>query len=223
MAENRENGQKAFLETETGTKLACLFNPDKFEVSMESSWEGTQVPGQQAPTQRYGGGQSGSISGLELMFDTTSTGKSVTSYTDELTKLMKVDTELPGYDPAKLNGRPPWVKFHWGRFHSFKAVVTRLSLSFVYFSAEGEPLRARATLDLTQFEEEADWPRQNPTSGTPAPARSHQLQPGETLDRVAAHYYDDPTAWRELARANGIRDPFEVRAGSQLNIPTLER
>ena len=78
-------------------------------------------------------------------------------------------------------------------------------------------------MDLTQFEQEEDWPRQNPTSGTPAPARSHQLQPGETLDRVAAHYYDDPTAWRELARANGIRDPFEVRAGSQLNIPTLER
>ncbi len=223
MAATRQNGQKAYLQTETGTKLPCLFNPEKLEITLSSTWEGRQVPGQQAPTQRYGGGQSGTISGLELLFDTTSTGESVTAYTDELTKLLKIDTDLPGYDPAKLNGRPPWVKFHWGKFHSFKAVVTRLSLSFVYFSADGEPLRARASLDLTQFEEEADWPRQNPTSGTPAPARSHQLQPGETLDRVAARYYDDPTAWRELARANGIRDPFAVQPGSQLAIPTLER
>ncbi|MFP4311612.1 MAG: LysM peptidoglycan-binding domain-containing protein, partial [Nitriliruptoraceae bacterium] len=214
---------KAFLETETGTRLPCLFNPERFEISLESSWEGTQVPGQQAPSQRYAGGQSGSISGLELLFDTTATGETVTAYTDELTKLMKIDTELPGYDPAKANGRPPWVRFHWGRFHSFKAVATRLSLSFVYFSPEGEPLRARATLDLKQFEEEADWPRQNPTSGTPAPARSHQVQPGETLDRVAARYYDDPTAWREIARANGIRDPFAVSPGRQLSIPTRER
>jgi len=216
------NDQKAYLETETDERIPCLFNPEQLEITLKTSWSGDARPGQQTPQLTFGGGESGTLS-VELFFDTTHTGDPVTDYTDELTKLLKIDTDLPGYDPAKLNGRPPWVKFHWGRFHSFKAVVTSLSLSFVYFSPEGEPLRARASLDLTQFEEEADWPRQNPTSGTPAPARSHQLQPGETLDRVAARYYDDPTSWRELARANGIRDPFAVQPGSQLTIPTLER
>lgn len=220
MSRPPSNDQKAYLQTETGTRLPCLFNPEKLEIVLENTWEGTQVPGRQTPSQLFGGGQSGRIDGLELLFDTTSTGDPVTDYTDELIKLLRIDETLPGYDAASHNGRPAWVRFHWGRFHSFRAVVTKLALSFTYFSATGEPLRARAIIDLTQFEQEADWPRQNPTSGTPKPARSHVVQPGETLDRIAARHYDDPTAWRRLADANGIRDPFEVRPGTRVDVPT---
>ena len=213
--------QKAFLQTETGTKLPCLFNPEKLSIGLATSWSGEQIPGQQTPSLRYGGGESGSLD-VELFFDTTSDGKPVTKYTDELVKLLKIDTRLPGYSEEAQNGRPPWVKFHWGKFHSFKAVITSLDLQFVYFSQAGEPLRAHATLSMLQYEQEDDWPRQNPTSGTPKPARSHQVQPGETLDRIAARYYGDATRWRRLAEANGIRDPFDVAAGRVVDVPTLE-
>lgn len=182
----------------------------------------TNVPGQQAPQQRFSGGGAGSISGLDLLFDTTAKGTPVTEYTDKLMKLMRIDPSLPGYDENRHNGRPPWVKFHWGKFHSFKCVITQLNVSYTYFSSTGEPLRARAGLTLTQYEDEENWPRQNPTSGTPAPARSHLVQPGETLDRIAASHYDDPTNWRRLAAANGIKDPFAVRAGERVDVPTLE-
>ena len=141
-----QNDQKAYLQTETGTKLPCLFNPASFELTLESAWDGVRAPGRQAPTQFYEGGRAGRIDNLELMFDTTATGDPVTDYTDQLTQLLRIDTSLPGYDETLGNGRPPWVKFHWGRFHSFRAVATRLSLSFTYFSATGEPLRARATM-----------------------------------------------------------------------------
>lgn len=214
--------QKAYLQTETGTRLDCLFNPAKLEVVLETSWEGRHIPGQQAPTQRFGGGQSGRIPGLELMFDTTQTGESVTTYTDVLSKLVRIDTDLPGYAAAQHNGRPAWVQFHWGSFHSFKAVITRLSISFTLFSPTGDPLRALTTLDLIQYQDEDDYPRQNPTSGTPIPARSHQVQPGETLDRIAAAHYDDSTQWRRLAQVNGIRDPFTLRPGMRLDVPTME-
>jgi hypothetical protein len=213
--------QKAFLQTETGTKLPCLFNPEELQIGLAASWAGEQIPGQASPTLRYGGGQSGKID-VELFFDTTSDGTPVTTYTDELVKLLKIDTSLPGYSEEAQNGRPPWVKFHWGKFHSFKAVLTSLDLRFLYFSQKGEPLRARASLSMLQYEPENDWPRQNPTSGTPKPARSHLVQPGETLDRVAANHYGDPTRWRRLAEANGIRDPFAVPPGRSIDVPTLE-
>lgn len=213
--------QKAYLQTETDKKLPCLFNPEQLEISLSTKWDGDAVAGKQAPQLTYGGGESGSLS-VELFFDTTNDGKPVTTYTDELVKLTKIDTSLKGYDEKNKNGRPPWVKFHWGKFHSFKGVVKSLKLTYVLFSQKGEPLRARASIELTQYEDEADWPRQNPTSGTPAPARSHQVQPGETLDRIAATYYDQPTAWRVLASANGIRDPFALKPGTLLDVPTLE-
>lgn len=216
------NDQKAYLETETDERIPCLFNPEQLEITLKTSWSGDARPGQQTPQLTFGGGESGTLS-VELFFDTTHSGDPVTDYTDKLIKLTKIDTTLPGYDEAQQNGRPPWVKFHWGRFHSFKGVIDNLKLTFVLFSQTGEPLRARADLSMTQYEGEDDWPRQNPTSGTPAPARSHQVQPGESLDRIAATYYDAPTAWRRLAAANGIRDPFRLKPGTRIDIPTVEK
>jgi nucleoid-associated protein YgaU len=105
--------------------------------------------------------------------------------------------------------------------HSFKAVVSSLDLSFIYFAADGTPLRARAELVLVQFERELAFGPQNPTSGTPHPHRVHRVNPGETLDRIAAAHYGDPTRWRAIAAANGIEDPLALEPGTVLAIPRL--
>jgi nucleoid-associated protein YgaU len=113
------------------------------------------------------------------------------------------------------------VVFHWGDFHSFKAVVSALELTFEYFSSSGTPLRARAALTLTQYQDETAFAAQNPTSGTPRPHRVHRVQPGETLDRISAMHLGDSTKWRSIAEANEIEDPLALRPGSLLAIPEL--
>lgn len=214
--------QKAHLETETNQRIECMFNPTKFQFKMSNRWDSDRLPGRTAPTLRFAGGEGGSFS-LSLVFDTTDTGTAVTDYTSKLIKLLEVDTSLPGYDEAKSNGRPPWVRFHWGtHLHTFKAVVKSVDVTFTYFSNEGLPLRANVDMALSQFEPEANWGPQNPTSGTPEPERSHQLQVGETLDRIAARYYADATKWRDIAAANGIHDPLDLRPGQVLAIPKLQ-
>ena len=135
---------------------------------------------------------------------------------------MEVDPSLPGSNDQTANVRPPWVKFHWGDLHSFKAVITSLDLTFVYFSSSGMPLRAKLQLSLTQYEQDLSFGRQNPTSGTPRPHRVHRIQPGETLDRIAALHYGDSSAWRSIADANGIEDPLALRPGVLLSIPRLD-
>lgn len=211
---------KAYLETERGEKIPCLFNPSKLAMTKQNSWTGETQGGRNAPELIFKGGQSGSMS-LELIFDTTDTGKAVTTFTNKLTKLMAIDTQLPDYDSATNNGRPQWVKFHWGDMHTFKAAINKLDLTFTYFSSKGVPLRANASLDLTQYEPDANWGPQNPTSGTPAPHRLHQVQKGETLDRISAQHYKDSTKWRIIAEANGINDPLALNPGSLLSIPRL--
>ena len=153
--------------------------------------------------------------------DTTNSGKSVTKTTNKLIELTRVSTKVSGYDKSKNNGRPPWVVFHWGKFRSFKAVVDSVTVNYTYFSKSGDPLRARVTVSLTQFADDKKFPAQNPTSGTPAPQRSHMVQPGETLDRIAWQHYGDATKWRAIAAANRIRDPFSLRPGVMLDIPTV--
>lgn len=215
--------QRADLETESGGRIDAMFNPTNFAFSTRNRWESDQVPGRNTPTLRYAGGASGSFS-LNLVFDTTSDGSAVTVHTNKLLKLMEVDTSLAGYDAAKNNGRPPWVKFHWGtHLHSFKSVITAANVSFTYFSSDGMPLRAKVDLSLEQFEPDANWGPQNPTSHTPKPKRTHQVAAGDSLDRLAARYYGDPTRWRDIAGVNGIADPLDLHAGMVLSIPERER
>lgn len=211
--------QKAYLEVETGARVECMFNPAKFSFSQSNRWESDQIPGKATPSMRYAGGEGGSFS-LSLVFDTTASGTTVTGHTNKLLKLMDVDTSLPGYDAERSNGRPPWVKFHWGTsLHSFKAVVKSIEVAFTYFSSEGLPLRANVELSLEQYEPDANWGPQNPTSGTPKPNRTHQVQVGDTLDRISGRYYGDSTQWRGIAVANGIADPLDLRPGRLLAIP----
>ena len=211
---------KAYLETERGAQIPCLFNPTTIQIAKSNSWSGDDAAGRNAPELIFEGGGSGTMS-LDLIFDTTDDGSAVTVHTNKLAALMSVDKELSDYDSATDTGRPQWVKFHWGDMHTFKAAITSMDLTFTYFSGAGVPLRANVSISLTQYEAEASWGPQNPTSGTPTPSRLHQVQRGETLDRISARHYKDSTKWRLIAEANGITDPLALKPGSILSIPRL--
>jgi hypothetical protein len=213
--------EKAFLQIEDGTKLPCLFNPESVSVGRTNLWSADPMPGKGVPRLRYAGADAGRMH-LDLVFDTTDTGRSVTEHTGKLMALMDIDKNLPGTDESTNNARPPTVTFHWADLHSFPAVVVNLDLAFTYFSSSGVPLRAQLSLDLRQFEPSQAFGPQNPTSGTPKPHRVHRVQPGETLDRISARYYGDATQWRLLAGANGIEDPLSVQPGALLSVPRMD-
>lgn len=211
---------KAFLKTETGLQIDCLFNPSELTISKSASWQASENKGGNAPELRFQAGQSGTMT-LSLTLDTTAKGEDVTTYTGQLMDLLKVDAGLPGSDRQRNKARPPWVEFHWGKLHSFRAIVERLTVKFTYFASDGMPLRAKADLALKQFQDQAEHPLQNPTSHTPTLHTVHRLGHGETLDRVAARHYADATRWRLIAEANGVVDPLRLAPGVLLVIPEL--
>lgn len=213
--------EKAYLEIEGGERVPCMFNPAQLQISKSNSWAGETRAGRAAPTLRFLGSESGVLS-LDLFFDTTARGTAVTAYTGKILGLMEVDPSLPGSDEGSQNLRPRHVTFHWGDLHAFKAVLTNVVLTFTYFSSAGVPLRAHMSLQLMQYEPSNAFGPQNPTSGTPRPQRTHRVQAGETLDRIAAQYYGDSTRWRSLAEANAITDPLALRPGTVIAIPRLD-
>jgi nucleoid-associated protein YgaU len=209
---------KAFFKPEIGERIPCLFNPSELAISRTNAWRSAARAGRDVPTLEYAGAESGTMS-FEVFFDTTDTGQAVTRHTGALVGLMDVNPGLSGSDQATGRLRPPTVTFHWGSFTSFEAVVTSLGITLVHFSGTGVPLRARVQVELLQYKKDTAFGPQNPTSGTPWPHTVHQVSPGETLDRIAARYYADPTAWRLIAEANHIHDPLAVRPGATLAIP----
>ncbi len=213
-----EQPAKAYLLTEKGQRINCLFNPAELTISKSNSWTPVKGKGKTTPQLRFQEGQSGSMT-MSLTLDTTDDGSDVTQHTNDLLNLMRVDTGLAGSDSQRNRARPPWVQFHWGGLHSFKAIVERLQIKFTYFASSGVPLRAKADITLKQYEDERAWGPQNPTSGTQVPHQVHRVQAGETIDRIAAVHYGDPTRWRLVAEANGVIDPLALEPGDILVIP----
>lgn len=209
---------KAYLQTEKGDRIDCLFNPAELTISKSNSWREKGGKGTNTPRLKFQEGQSGSMT-MTLTVDTTHDGSPVTRHTGALLDLLRVDPELAGSSTKSNSARPPWVRFHWGDFHSFKAIVERLQVKFTYFASSGTPLRATVDLTLKQYEDEQAWAPQNPTSGTPTPHRVHVLLPGETLDRIAAVHYGDPNRWQPIAQANRIVDPLALEPGRTLMVP----
>ena len=70
------------------------------------------------------------------------------------------------------------------------------------------------------------------SSGTSAPATApttvegeytvHQIQPGESLSKLAQIYYGDYQLFHVIAKYNGITDPTTVKVGQKIKVPRLE-
>ena len=131
--------EKAFLEIEgSASTIPCMFNPAELAVSRTNSWAGNPIAGKGVPQVKYLGAASGAMA-LHLTFDTTDTGDAVTRHTGKVLTLMDVDPSLPGTDPQTNNARPPYVIFHWGNLHSFKAVVSNTRPAVHLFLLDRRP------------------------------------------------------------------------------------
>lgn len=51
--------------------------------------------------------------------------------------------------------------------------------------------------------------------------RKHTVMQNESLDSIALKYYNNPLYWWIIADVNGISDPFSIRVGMELKVPSL--
>jgi hypothetical protein len=217
--------QKAKLEIQDAggstSQLDCWFNPESYTISRRNEWNLDAGVGRNLPhAPQFVRGASATFS-LELLFDAGlpfgDVGAGIRPATDQLLMLMEAKEES--------NNPPPTVQFTWGEVRSFRAVCTDLSISFLMFSGDGTPTRARASLTLRQIEKDARTgtgtpaAKQNPTTAAYRHARSHVVSDGDSLQSIAFRFYRDPTRWREIATENDIDDPVRLRPGTRLQIP----
>ena len=243
----------AFLIEDTGERIACMLNPEDLVVRrlagvrQRRSTGGTLTgAGLADDVLLFTGGGMTELH-LNLLFDVSLAGssanvKDVRDLTYPLWQLAENTADEENY------GRPPMVRFVWGKSWNIPGIVSAVAERLDYFSAGGEPLRSwlsmrflrvaesssallaeRRSLKSIQLPEEVT-PQPSTQTGT-APTQTstaeylvHQVALGERLDQLEFRYYGyfgHPSLWRWLAAFNGIDDPLHIVPGTTLQIPPL--
>ncbi|MCQ8828980.1 LysM peptidoglycan-binding domain-containing protein [Streptomyces malaysiensis] len=142
-----------------------------------------------------------------------------TSDTLENVRKVYVDAVRDLLRPDSREHAPPVVRFVWDE-EVFTGVVEKLDVNYQLFQPDGVPLRAMLDLSLKEFRTAASQVAGTPRS-SPTVEKSYVVRRGDTLSSISAALYRRPDAWRELARANGIGDPRDLRPGRVLTVPRL--
>jgi nucleoid-associated protein YgaU len=209
--------QKAeiFRVDSPGTKVVCQFNPKDFTITKSIKWAYRPIEGKDVGDVEFAGGEAQDLT-VDLIFDTTDLGTSVTDKYVALLAMAEIDTSKVNTTTQK--GEPPEVKFQWGTYMAFTGVIKSITQNFTLFNGEGTPLRARVKLVLSETAHPPSG--QNPTTRTES-RKTWVVREGETLSWIAYQEYGDAAQWRFIAEVNGLDNPLEIHPGQVLKLLPL--
>ncbi|PPK67151.1 LysM peptidoglycan-binding domain-containing protein [Actinokineospora auranticolor] len=198
------------IADERSRRIPLRFNPTDYKLSKSNTFAEITIPGLETPPLQYVRGGSETLS-VQALVDTSDTLDNVrTTYVDAIRALMRPDSR---------EHAPPIVRFVWDEA-VFTGVVEKLDVNYVLFQPNGVPLRAQLDLTLKEFRPAAQQVNDPPRS-SPTVEKSYVVRRGDTWPGIAAAVYRRADVWRELARANGISDPRDLRPGLVLTVPRL--
>ena len=115
--------------------------------------------------------------------------------------------------------QPSVVCVVWGSL-IFYGRVESLKCDYTLFTPGGEPLRAKVTLNLTQYTGSVEIAREMAQS---SPDLTHlvQVQAGDTLALLCNRIYGDSAYYPEVARSNGLSNFRQLQPGTTLRFPPL--
>lgn len=85
----------------------------------------------------------------------------------------------------------------------------------------------RATVTLALVEASDANPKIGPVSGGHGghgPGKHpkfYTIRKGDTLRKIANRFYGDPGVWRQIAKANNIKDPTRLKVGRKIKLPKV--
>lgn len=213
--------QKAtIINTETLDRIPVLLNPEEYTLNKGINYAEGAIPGLSSPILQFVNGNLQTLE-MELLIDTYEENRvgdrvinraqdDVRVQTRKITELMAINSDTHA---------PPILLFQWGTL-SLRCVLAQVSQRFIFFRADGVPVRARLNVTFNEYidaEREAREVNRQTVDFT----KFYQVLEGETLSQIATKFYEDPQKWRPIAIANGINDPRAIFVGQELVVPSL--
>jgi LysM repeat protein len=190
--------------------IPLRFNPTEYQLQKANNFAEIPIPGLESPPIQFIRGSAEKMV-VEVLVDTSDTLDDVrVAYVDALRGLMDLNRDLHA---------PPIVRFTWDT-EVFRGVLESLNVTYVLFTPEGVPLRAKLSLSLKEYRPVDIQIKENPTA-SPDYDKTYVVQRGDTLSGIAFAVYRDATVWRAIAENNQILDPRALTPGQVLQLPSL--
>ncbi|MGO4272138.1 peptidoglycan-binding protein [Paenibacillus sp. TAF58] len=205
--------KKAMIIVHKGSKtenVQVMFNPGDYKLDTNNSYSWKTVPGLSMPIAQFVSGGTTTLT-MDIYFDTYEKGTDVRLLTKKISGLLDVEKEIHA---------PPLCRFVWGSL-DFKGVVVGVNQHFTMFLETGVPVRAKLSVTFKSTLSKKDQLKQIPRHSADR-TKLRMLNQGEQLWMLAATEYEDPTLWREIARANQIDNPMKVATGRRISVPRLD-
>lgn len=194
-----------------GNIIPFKFNPTDYKLQKGNNFSEIAIPGLESPPIQFVRGGAEKLS-VEVLVDSSDTLKDVrTLYVDKLRALMNLNIELHA---------PPILRFVWDR-QIFVGVLEGLDVSYILFTPEGVPLRAKLGVTMKEYRPAAVQVKERPTA-SPDFDKTWVVRSSDTLSSIAGAVYRDSSQWRKIADANDIVDPRRLTPGQVLSLPRLQ-
>jgi LysM repeat protein len=186
------------------------FNPTEYQIQKANNFAEIAIPGLESPPIQFVRGNCEKLT-TELLVDTSDTLDDVrVKYVNKLRGLMNLNRELHG---------PPIIRLTWDT-EVFRGVLESLNITYVLFTSDGIPLRAKLAISLKEYRPVDVQIKENPTA-SPDFDKAYVVQRGDTLSSIAFAVYRDASVWRDIAENNNIQDPRSIAPGTVLQLPSL--
>jgi LysM repeat protein len=190
--------------------IPLRFNPTEYQIQKANNFAEIAIPGLESPPIQFVRGNCEKLT-TEVLVDTSDTLDDVrVKYVNKLRGLLNLNRDLHA---------PPIVRLAWDT-EVFRGVLESLNITYVLFTPDGIPLRAKLSLSLKEYRPVDIQIKQNPTS-SPDFDKSYVVQRGDTLSSIAFAVYRDASVWRNIAQKNQIQDPRSIAPGTVLQLPVL--
>lgn len=190
--------------------IPLRFNPTEYQLQKANNYAEIGIPGLESPPIQFVRGQAEKLT-VEVLVDTSDSLEDVrVAYVNNLRKLMDLDVDLHA---------PPIVRFTWDT-EVFRGVLESLNITYVLFTPEGIPLRAKLGLSMKEYRPVEVQVKETPKS-SPDYDKTYVARRGDTLSGIAFAVYKDAAVWRAIAANNQIQDPRTLLPGTVLQLPKI--
>lgn len=217
-------------------KYTALVNPESYSISYKVNYERAPAIGNSGSEAKYANTSPPTLS-FEFLFDGTGvipmssgpldgvpiagaiadliSGEEEDDVMTQLRKFLRV---------FEYNGdehQPRAIRLSWGTL-IFDGVLSELTVDYKLFKPDGTPLRAIAK---ASFDGTVDDKLREQQEGNSSPDLTHSrtVTEGDKLPLMALKIYRSTQYYIEVAKANKLYNFRNLRAGSQLSFPPIDK